>query len=179
MLMAELEELEHGDVGRARQWMARAMRAARDPAWTADGVVSEHWLPVSPVTGRIDAFEWKVPLAELPGPGAAVAEPAREAMIEAAPTNARTGGNVPAQTDVLPAAPAAAADVAVARPPSPPVRNAAPAPAAARPPAADPIIPLVHAPDDPGPEGEALVEAETEPEPEKNESWHPFGSLFR
>src|SRR5207237_9706043 len=35
MLMAELEELEHGDVGRARQWMARAMRAARDPAWTA------------------------------------------------------------------------------------------------------------------------------------------------
>src|SRR5712691_8135195 len=88
MLMAELEELEHGDVGRARQWMARAMRAARDPAWTADGVVSEHWLPVSPVTGRIDAFEWKVPLAELPGPGPG-AEPAREAMIEAAPTNAR------------------------------------------------------------------------------------------
>src|SRR5207237_2666380 len=39
MLMAELEELEHGDVGRARQWMARALRAARDPAWTADGVV--------------------------------------------------------------------------------------------------------------------------------------------
>src|SRR6266581_3617260 len=61
-----------------------ALDAARDPAWTADGVVSEHWLPVSPVTGRIDAFEWKVPLAELPGPG--VAEPAREAMIEAAPT---------------------------------------------------------------------------------------------
>jgi hypothetical protein len=26
---------------------------------------------------------------------------------------------------------------------------------------------------------EAPVEAETEPEPEKNESWHPFGSLFR
>ena len=190
MLMAELEELEHGDVGRARQWMARAMRAARDPAWTADGVVSEHWLPVSPVTGRIDAFEWKVPLAELPGPGAAVAEPAREAMIEAAPTNARTGGNVPARMDQPAAAPAAAAALAAAdtdrnvgataaRPPSPPVRNAAPAPAAAKPPAADPIIPLVHAPDDPGPEGEALVEAETEPEPEKNESWHPFGSLFR
>ena len=56
---------------------------------------------------------------------------------------------------------------------------APPAPAAAKPPAAAPIIPLVHAPDDPGPEGEALVEAETEPETEKNESWHPFGSLFR
>lgn len=185
MLMAELEELEHGDVGRARQWMARALRAARDPAWTADGVVCEHWLPVSPVTGRIDAFEWKVPLAELPGPGPA-AETAREPMIEAAPT-APGGGNVPARTD----APAAAAAVAAipdgdrnagatgARTPSPPVRNAAPAPPAAKPPAVAPIIPLVHAPDDPGPEGEALVEAETEPEPEKNESWHPFGSLFR
>src|SRR6266702_3775868 len=84
MLMAELEELEHGDVGRARQWMARAMRAARDPAWTADGVVSEHWLPVSPVSGRIDAFEWKVPVAALPGPGAVI-ETARESTIEAVP----------------------------------------------------------------------------------------------
>jgi len=164
MLMAELEELEHGDVGRARQWMARALRAARDPAWTADGVVSEQWLPVSPVTGRIDAFEWKVPVAELPGPGPA-AESAREPTIEAAPTNAPGSANVPARMDQPAAAPA--------------VRNAAPAPPAAKPPAAAPIIPLVHAPDDPGPEGEALVEAETESEPEKNESWHPFGSLFR
>ena len=41
---------------------ARA-HAPRDPAWTADGFVSERWLPVSPVTGRLDAFEWKVPLA--------------------------------------------------------------------------------------------------------------------
>ena len=64
MLMAELEELE-GDEGRAREWMARALNAARDPAWTADGFVSDRWLPVSPVTGRLDAFEWKVPVAEL------------------------------------------------------------------------------------------------------------------
>ena len=64
MLMAELEELE-GDEGRAREWMARALNAARDPAWTADGFVSDRWLPVSPVTGRLDAFQWKVPVAEL------------------------------------------------------------------------------------------------------------------
>ena len=51
LLMAELEELEHGDEGRAREWMARALNAARDPAWTADGFVSDRWLPVSPVTG--------------------------------------------------------------------------------------------------------------------------------
>lgn len=64
-LMAEIEEEQHGDAGRARQWMARAVHAAPDPAWTADGVVSERWRAVSPVTGRIDAFQWKVPLAEI------------------------------------------------------------------------------------------------------------------
>ena len=47
-LMAEIEETEHGDEGRVREWMARAMRASGDPVWTADGVVSDRWLPVSP-----------------------------------------------------------------------------------------------------------------------------------
>jgi HemY protein len=69
MLMAEIEDLEHGDVGRARAWMARAMAAERDPAWTADGVVSDRWLPISPVTGRLDVFEWRVPLAHVGTPG--------------------------------------------------------------------------------------------------------------
>ena len=63
-LMAEIEEAEHGDEGRVREWMARAMRASGDPVWTADGVVSERWLPVSP-NGRLDGFEWRVPLAEI------------------------------------------------------------------------------------------------------------------
>ena len=62
-LMARLEEAEHGDTGRAREWMARALTAANDPAWTADGLVVETWLPVSPVTGRLDAFEWRAPVA--------------------------------------------------------------------------------------------------------------------
>ena len=65
ILMAEIEERESGDEGRAREWMARALRAPRDPAWTADGFVSDRWMPVSPVSGRLDAFQWKVPLAEL------------------------------------------------------------------------------------------------------------------
>ena len=63
--MAELEEKEHNDEGRAREWMARAVHARRDPAWTADGFVSERWMPVSPVTGRLDAFQWKDPVADL------------------------------------------------------------------------------------------------------------------
>src|SRR5262249_42770698 len=61
-LMAELE-MAQGDEGRAREWMARALNARRDPAWTADAFVSDHWQPISPVSGRLDAFEWKDPLA--------------------------------------------------------------------------------------------------------------------
>ncbi|MGN7294934.1 heme biosynthesis HemY N-terminal domain-containing protein [Rhizobium sp. SAFR-030] len=68
MLLADIEESETGDQGRIRHWMAQALRAPRDPSWVADGVVSERWLPVSPVTGRLDAFEWKRPFGQLEGP---------------------------------------------------------------------------------------------------------------
>jgi HemY protein len=61
-LMAEIEEGQSGDQGKAREWLARAVRAPRDPAWTADGMVSDEWEPMSPVTGRLDAYEWKVPV---------------------------------------------------------------------------------------------------------------------
>nr|WP_295888220.1 heme biosynthesis HemY N-terminal domain-containing protein [uncultured Devosia sp.] len=61
-LMAEIEEGQSGDQGKAREWLARAVRAPRDPAWTADGLVSDEWEPMSPVTGKLDAFEWKVPM---------------------------------------------------------------------------------------------------------------------
>ena len=50
-----------GDKGREREWLARALRAPRDRAWIADGYISDRWLPVSPVTGAVDAFEWKAP----------------------------------------------------------------------------------------------------------------------
>jgi len=61
-LMARLEAGELGDKGREREWLARALRAPRDRAWIADGYVSDRWLPVSPVTGAVDAFEWKAPV---------------------------------------------------------------------------------------------------------------------
>jgi len=66
MLMAELERTEHGDAGKAREWTLRAVRARHDPVWTADGYVSDRWRPVSPVTGRLDAFQWQTPVASLP-----------------------------------------------------------------------------------------------------------------
>ena len=85
MLMSEIERTEHGDSGRARAWTLRAVRARHDPVWTADGYVSDRWRPVSPVTGRIDAFRWQTPVAALPSDkGAAIdISPFEEAMLAA------------------------------------------------------------------------------------------------
>jgi HemY protein len=134
VLMARLERSERNDEGRAREWMARALNAPPDPQWTADGYVSDRWLPVSPVTGRIDAFVWRVPLTgavaapviepELPAPASAAASPPEHnAVVHAEPA----GGHLP------------------------PVK-------------AEPVIPLVHAPDDPGPD--ATEESEIPPDQE-------------
>ncbi|MEM5583727.1 heme biosynthesis HemY N-terminal domain-containing protein [Roseibium sp. AS2] len=61
LLMAELEEAEHGDRGRMRDWLARAVSAQMDKVWMADGVISADWQAVSPVTGKLDAFRWLTP----------------------------------------------------------------------------------------------------------------------
>ncbi len=59
--MAELEEVESGNQGLVRAWLARASRGPRDPAWVADGVVSDEWSPVAPVSGRLGGWEWREP----------------------------------------------------------------------------------------------------------------------
>ncbi len=64
VLMARIEGGEKRDAGRVREWLARALRAPRDPAWIADGVVSAEWAPLSPVTQTLDAFVWEVPSVE-------------------------------------------------------------------------------------------------------------------
>ena len=66
-LMARLEAEESGDKGRAREWLARAVTAPRDAVWVADGVTSDRWAPVSPVSGALDVFEWGVPTDEAEG----------------------------------------------------------------------------------------------------------------
>jgi HemY protein len=89
LLMAEIERTEHGDSGRARAWTLRAVRALHDPAWTADGYVSERWRPVSPVTGRLDAFQWQTPVAALPSDkGGAIESSAFEEAMLATPRRA-------------------------------------------------------------------------------------------
>jgi HemY protein len=61
LIMAEIEEAEHGESGYAHEWLARASRAPRDAAWIAGGVMSDQWLPASPATGKLDAFVWRRP----------------------------------------------------------------------------------------------------------------------
>jgi HemY protein len=122
VLMARLERAERNDEGRAREWMARALNAPPDPQWTADGYVSDRWLPVSPVSGRIDAFQWRVPLiGAIAGP---IIEPEIPAIVGAA---------------AMPREQTVAIHTGSA-----PVRSAP------EPTKAEPVIPLVHAPDDPG-----------------------------
>lgn len=153
LLMAELERTEHGDSGRARAWMLRAVRAAHDPVWTADGYVSDRWRPVSPVSGRIDAFQWLTPLAALPSDKASAieAEIADDPMLEAprmelpaAPKTLQDNSPevAPASRDAQPAIAAAPAAPPVFRP-----RREIEKIDAGRLP---PVIPIVRAPDDPG-----------------------------
>ena len=143
MLMAEIERIEHGDSGRARAWTLRAVRALHDPVWTADGYVSDRWRPVSPMSGRLDAFQWQMPLAALPSDrnGAIEASPFEEAMLAAPPSPRRgeiSGKNsveplregeveapIPAAQDNSPAIPAV--ESALAPAPSPPPTEAVPA----------------------------------------------------
>jgi HemY protein len=82
LLMAELEEAEGGAPARVREWLARATRAPHDLAWVADGVVSAHWLPASPVTGALDAFVWTTPPVALGAPGPVLEEIGRASCRE-------------------------------------------------------------------------------------------------
>ena len=146
LLMAELERTEHGDSGRARAWTLRAVRALHDPVWTADGYVSDRWRPVSPVTGRLDAFQWQTPVAALPSDKGNAIEPSpfEEAML--APRRVEPPKEV---TNEPPAAkPVEPVEAKPVEPATPPVQDNAPLPAAieadpapADPPASEPAQP--------------------------------------
>src|SRR5262245_61440363 len=207
-LMAALE-LQSGDGGRGREWMARALNARRDPAWTADGFVSDHWLPISPVTGRLDAFEWKDPLAGEEHAGAVI-DAERHVMLEppaassAATAAAAAAAAASALASAAAAASAASPAAAVDAPhgshtPSSPAGGekehsesgerehgefagaeslSEPPPAHAPP----PVIPLVHAPDDPGPSTNAEVPPDPAPEgPDAPpaDGWTRFRAMFK
>ncbi len=59
-MMAQIDEAQDEKL-RAREWLAKALNAPRDPMWVSDGVASPRWTPVSPVTGEIVPCQWKSP----------------------------------------------------------------------------------------------------------------------
>jgi len=175
MLMSELERTEHGDSGRARAWTLRAVRASHDAMWIADGYVSDRWRPISPVTGRIDAFRWQAPVAALPSArgveidispfeeamlaapvpprpplasGQSLVEPPRDPPVEPAPEPAAQDNTPPADKPAEPPASARAAAPApavVSVPTVAPAPTVAPVPAVTAAPAAAPAPAVVPA----------------------------------
>ena len=153
LTMAALVEAETDNTGLIREWLSRASRAARDKAWVADGVVSDQWSPVSPVTGKLDAFRWQTPPERLSAP----VEPLPEAIVP----ELKLLEAEPVAAPVLLEEPAAATPAAIDAPAADEdasnrlaaIRAAAKAaPGVAHAPRKPDVFPLVTAPDDPGPD---------------------------
>ena len=178
LLLADIEESETGDQGKVRQLLSKAVRAPRDPAWVADGYVSERWAPASPVTGRLDAFEWRAPMERLgqlieqeeEHPSLQVERPELVAPVESPaqkPTDVEEVA--PVVEPAVPVEPTAAeeakAPAPIAAPPPAPAADVSPeqkrpvlAAVADAPDETPPVPPL---PDDPGVDPDEA--AETEP----------------
>ena len=82
-LMARLEEDEHGDAPRAREWLVRASVSDPDPAWVCEscGNVAAEWTVLCGKCEDLNRFVWRTPprvarLAGLGDVGPKDAEPA-------------------------------------------------------------------------------------------------------
>ena len=188
LLMADLEEMDGGAEGKVREWFARASRAPRDKTWVADGVACDAWAPVSPISGKLDAFRWQAPAERLSTPVEPVADDPAP-LPELAPVVVESAALPPVAPPVLAEAPPP--DPAPAPPlPETPVKGPEPqvveekplAPKAAEASASEPaapslaqedalaklaairrfaktegqrpvkVLPMITAPDDPGPD---------------------------
>lgn len=130
-LMAEIEE-GRGDKGRAREWLARALRAPSDPMWVIDGAASPYWTPVSPVTGELAFAEWKAPFETLPRQAAVAPETEASAPVVDEPPEPEPPAAIPAPQATEPA--------------PVPAPTPSPAPTRSKPRIVEPVRP----PDDPG-----------------------------
>jgi HemY protein len=136
LIMAELEDREHDAQGLVREWLSRGSRAPRDAVWIADGQWSKQWSPVSPVTGKLDAYRWLQPAEQLSGP---IEEPPPAYEPPPAPLA------VEPPTEPEPA-PEADAEILPPEPVAEPHRaSTSPQPV---------VFPLPSPPDDPGPKRE-------------------------
>ena len=145
LLMAELEELEHGDEGRAREWMARALRprAIRRGPPTALSPIDGCRCRRSPAGSTHSSGRCRSPSS------AVRIEDAAAAVLIAPPRDIYRAKSAPRRSQRRRRGVRAPA---VAPPRVPAVASARPA----RP--VLPIVPLAQIPDDPGPEPEAILD---------------------
>ncbi|WP_455481925.1 heme biosynthesis HemY N-terminal domain-containing protein [Bartonella sp. B35(2025)] len=66
LLLADIEEAQGNNQGEVLQWLSLALRAERDPVWMCDDTIFPFWSAVSPISGRLGCFEWKVPSSRPP-----------------------------------------------------------------------------------------------------------------
>lgn len=114
-LMARLEESEHGDAKKVREWLLRAGDAAPEPVWVCDscGAVAERWSARCGACNSHDSLRWGAPprapgqaaltVSGEPRPAAGLPVPVEE--VESVPAAAKAA---PPPTAASPAAPASA-----------------------------------------------------------------------
>jgi HemY protein len=100
-LMARLEEAEHGELRRIREWLDRAVGAMPDPRYVCAncGRESSEWCSLCPHCSAFDALSWRTPssaiargnlLAAEPRDTPALASPLADQPFEASTGLART-----------------------------------------------------------------------------------------
>ena len=91
LLMADLEEAQNNDKGKVQEWLTKAVRAKPDYVWIADAYISHQWLPCSPITHKLDAFQWRLPPVMIPD--------AKDNVVELEPNEIEESKMIKSQTD--------------------------------------------------------------------------------
>ncbi len=84
-LMASLEEAEHDDAGKAREWLLKAATALPDPLWVcgACGATAVSWSARCGACRDFDSLAWRAPTRV--APAAPLLAPAKAAALTAEP----------------------------------------------------------------------------------------------
>ena len=114
-LMARLEEAEHGDGVKARDWWLKAGEAPADPAWVCShcGAVAEGWAARCGACQSFDSLAWTLP----PRVSPAVAGPEAVAIEARTPPAGDGAATLPVPVEVPPDA---------VTPPAPPMKEVTP-----------------------------------------------------
>lgn len=149
LLMAELEELDQSQKGLTREWLQRATHAPRDEAWIGDGLVLDHWSPLSPLSKKLDHVHWaKIPEAVSSDRLTTILNTALRGIEHASSRN-ETRGTLSARSFL---------DVKEGLEP---IEETTPK--AKRPSRGPVIFPLSHSPDDPGLHADSVSDEKSKP----------------